>query len=99
MHGFTSMHTDADGDGIDDLSGMSYGHGFGWVDADGDGVNDAYADADADGVNDFTDHGYTMGFRHMGDGGHSHDPIDWPMGPPMHDDGPGGRGMMGGGMM
>lgn len=91
--GFLMPHPDANGNGIDDLTGGPYGHGFGWVDANMDGMNDAYHDADGDGFNDLTGHGYVMGFGHEDStaGGHIHDPIDWPMQPPMHG---GGGGMM-----
>lgn len=88
-YGSQAPHVDADGDGIDDATGEPFRHGFGWVDADGDERNDAFRDADGDGVNDLTGHGYQEGFGHDGML-HSHDPIDWPMEPPMH---------MGGGMI
>jgi hypothetical protein len=50
---------DADGDGICDITGMPYSHGFGWVDLDnegepGYGVNDLFTDANGDGINDIT---------------------------------------------
>jgi len=57
-------------------------------------VNDAFTDADGDGINDRNGHGYTEGFGHMGGGSPMHDPIQWPMQPPVH-----GGGMMGGEMM
>jgi hypothetical protein len=47
----------------------TYWHGFGFVDANHDGINDV------------TGHGYVSGYGH-GDGGHLHDPVDWPMEPP-----------------
>jgi len=47
----------------------TYGHGFGFVDSNYDGINDV------------TGHGYVSGYGH-GDGGHLHDPVDWPMEPP-----------------
>jgi len=79
-YGFDSRHQDDNGDGIDDQTGRPYCMGFGWVDANGDGINDAFIDTDADGVNDVTgyhyDRGYTMESGHQGyrDGA-----IDWPM--------------------
>jgi hypothetical protein len=94
-YGYVGAHRDANGDGIDDATHTPYHQGFGWVDADGDGINDAFVDADGDGVNDLTGHGYMDGFGHMGDGPHAHDPIEWPTEPPAHGGGP----MMGGGMM
>lgn len=64
FYGYTRQHRDANGDGVDDDTAFSYHHGFGWVDADGDGINDAFADANGDGVNDFTGHFYDhRGFR------------------------------------
>jgi hypothetical protein len=81
--GFCGLHTDADGDGIDDGTGFPYHHGFGWVDLNGDGVNDAFADANGDGINDLTGHHYDQGYM-PGPGG-THDGQmgtgDWPMGP------------------
>jgi len=90
-YGYMAPHADVDGDGIDDVSEMPFGHGFGWVDAEADGRNDAFLDADGDGVNDLTGHQYVSGFGHeAGDGGmHFHEPLDWPMESPH----------MGGGMM
>lgn len=86
--GFGSPHVDADGNGIDDVSGFPYRHGFGWVDLDGDGVNDAFIDTNGDGINDFTGHHYDQGFMSGpggAEGGHMN-PDDWPMGP-RHGDG------------
>jgi len=85
-YGSQAPHVDANGDGIDDGTGVPFRHGFGWVDGDGDGRNDAFRDVDGDGVNDLTGHGYVEGFGHDGMQ-HSHDPIDWPMEPPVHMDG------------
>jgi hypothetical protein len=45
---------DADGDGVDDVSGRKYPHRFPFVDADGDGRNDLFRDLDGDGVNDLS---------------------------------------------
>jgi len=88
-YGFPMPHTDVNGDGIDDATGEPFHLGFGWVDANGDGVNDIFRDANGDGINDLTGHGYVSGYGH-GDGGHLHDPVDWPMEPPHM----GGGGMM-----
>jgi hypothetical protein len=81
--GFTRSHLDAYGDGIDDATGFSYHHGFGWVDLNSDGINDAFTDADGDGVNDFTGHHYENGYV-PGPGGTQEghmEPGDWPHGP------------------
>ncbi len=45
---------DQNGDGLNDLDQMPYGHGFGWVDENEDGVNDRLIDADGDGINDLS---------------------------------------------
>jgi len=66
-YGFRMEHPDAEGDGIDDSTGEPYCQGFGWVDADGDGMNDAFTDFDGDGVND-----------RAGPGGGMLDPGNWP---------------------
>jgi hypothetical protein len=44
---------------------MAYGHGLGWVDADGDGINDRFCDPDGDAVNE-CGHGpyYKYRYRH-----------------------------------
>ena len=47
---------DANGDGLNDIDGHAYAHGFGWADSDGDGRNDWFCDADGDGVNDLETH-------------------------------------------
>jgi len=60
--GFARHHSDSDGNGIDDLSGMPFGHGFGWVDADKDGINDMFVDADGDVINDLNGTGYGHGY-------------------------------------
>jgi len=80
------MHYDMDGNGIDDDTGMPYGHGFGWMDENHDGINDLFTDTDGDGVNDLTGYHYGNGFMHNGSG---------------MDGGSGGSGMDGGsgGMM
>lgn len=80
--GFCGTHTDADGNGIDDLTGFPYHHGFGWVDLNNDGVNDAFVDADSDGINDLTGHYYDQGYM-PGPGGTQGGLIGqdgWPMG-------------------
>ena len=57
--GVNDLFADANGDGVDDVSGEPYPHRFGFADVDEDGVNDLFVDADGDGVNDrdgsFTD--------------------------------------------
>jgi hypothetical protein len=100
-YGFMMGFVDANGDGLDDVSGMPFGHGFGWLDADADSVNDAFVDADGDGVNDLTGHGYIMGFGHMigGENSHTHEPLDWPMDPPIIMGGGNSGGHMTGGNM
>ncbi|MEW6749400.1 MAG: hypothetical protein AB1505_00290 [Candidatus Latescibacterota bacterium] len=50
--GVNDRFRDADGDGVDDVSGQPYPHRFAFVDADQDGVNDTFIDRDGDGVND-----------------------------------------------
>ena len=50
--GANDLFRDADGDGIDDVSGKPYPHRFSFVDQDRDGRNDVFADQDGDGVND-----------------------------------------------
>jgi hypothetical protein len=95
-YGFMMGSIDANGDGIHDGTGISFGHGFGWLDADGDGVNDAFVDVDGDGLNDLSGYGYRMGYVHAGGDAGMHDqvPIDWPMEPQ-----PGMGGQMGAGHM
>ena len=44
---------DADGDGVNDVSGKPYRHHFQFIDADGDGINDVFSDSDGNGINDF----------------------------------------------
>lgn len=46
------LYRDADGDGVNDASGLPYAHRFAWLDDDGDRANDLWRDADGDGVND-----------------------------------------------
>lgn len=50
--GVNDLFTDADGNGINDVTGASYPHHFKFADADGDRVNDLWVDSDGDGVND-----------------------------------------------
>jgi hypothetical protein len=80
-YGYQGVHHDANGDGIDDDTGMPYRQCFGWVDSNGDGINDVFKDGDHDGVNDVTnrhyDHGFTMA---PGGGGSMGGTSDWPMG-------------------
>jgi hypothetical protein len=89
-YGHMAGYQDANGDGIDDVFGMPYRHGFGWVDNDGDGVNDVFADADGDGVNDY------FGFHYDGGGYHMSQNFNSPVGTqnPTWPMGPGGGGMM-----
>ena len=50
--GANDRFRDADGDGVDDLSGKPYPHHFDFIDEDRDGRNDVFVDQDGDGVND-----------------------------------------------
>ena len=50
--GLNDRFRDANGDGIDDVSGKGYDHHFEFVDRNNDRVNDLFVDADGDGVND-----------------------------------------------
>ena len=50
--GLNDLFRDANGDGVNDVSGEKYAHRFDFVDKDGDGVNDLFVDWDGDGVND-----------------------------------------------
>jgi len=50
--GINDRFCDADGDGINDLTGQQYAHSFEFKDKNGDGINDVWTDADGDGVND-----------------------------------------------
>jgi hypothetical protein len=43
---------DADGDGVNDVTGNAYRHTYQFRDSDGDGINDLFRDADGDGIND-----------------------------------------------
>jgi hypothetical protein len=45
---------DADGDGVDEVSGSPYPHQFPFQDEDGDLLNDHFRDLDGDGVNDLS---------------------------------------------
>ena len=51
-NGINDLFRDANGDGVNDVTGNAYRHKFQFRDADGDGINDLFADADGDGVND-----------------------------------------------
>lgn len=50
--GVNDRFRDANGDGVDDVSGKPYPHRFGFEDRDRDGRNDLFRDEDGDGVND-----------------------------------------------
>lgn len=50
--GVNDLFRDLDGDGINEVTGRPYSHGFAFADGDGDRVNDLWSDADGDGVND-----------------------------------------------
>lgn len=50
--GTNDRFRDADGDGVNDVTGKPYPHRFGYADQDHDGANDLFVDADGDGVND-----------------------------------------------
>ena len=50
--GVNDRFRDANGDGVDDVTGKAYPHRFRFVDRDRDGVNDLFVDRDGDGVND-----------------------------------------------
>ena len=52
QNGINDRFCDAQGDGVNDVTGKGYAHRFGYADRNGDGVNDLFADADGDGVND-----------------------------------------------
>jgi hypothetical protein len=52
LDGVNDRFRDANGDGVDDVSGKPYPHRFLFVDQDGDGTNDLFVDQDGDGVND-----------------------------------------------
>ena len=82
-YGFMSSRQDTNGDGFDDLTGLPYRHGFGWVDENGDGINDVFTDSDGDGVNDY------YGYHYDGSGYHRNQSFSgymdmqtpmWPMG-------------------
>jgi len=88
QYGFIQAHIDVDGNGIDDISGMPYPHGFGWVDNNQDNINDVFTDMNGLGINDLT--GYHFHSGYMLDNSYPNGmmgTIDWPM---LH---------MGGGMM
>ncbi len=64
-YGYMTSHMDEEGDGFDDVTGMPYRHGFGWVDENGDGFNDVFVDTNGDGVNDYFGYHYDGGGYHM----------------------------------
>ena len=43
---------DANGDGVNDVTGLKYQHNFQFIDKNGDGINDIFKDENGDGVND-----------------------------------------------
>lgn len=56
---------DENGDGICDLRGRPFAHGYGWIDENNDGKNDNFVDSDGDGANDLypnVDYGFHFGF-------------------------------------
>jgi hypothetical protein len=52
QNGINDRFCDAQGDGVNDVTGKAYAHYFGYTDRDGDGINDLFRDVDGDGVND-----------------------------------------------
>lgn len=50
--GKNDLFLDANGDGINDVTGKAYQHKFKFVDKNKDKINDLFTDADGDGVND-----------------------------------------------
>ena len=54
--GRNDLFLDANGDGVNDISGKAYPHKFKFVDKDEDGRNDLFLDSDGDGVNDLDTH-------------------------------------------
>lgn len=52
-NGVNDKFADANGDGVNDVTGQTYPCHFKYQDKDGDGVNDLWKDADGDGVNDY----------------------------------------------
>lgn len=52
--GINELFRDADGDGVDDISGIPYQHNYEWKDSNNDGKNDFFQDADGNGENDLS---------------------------------------------
>lgn len=52
--GMNDRFQDADGDGVNDVTGKPYPHKFKFIDKNRDGVNDLWLDRDGDGVNDLS---------------------------------------------
>jgi len=50
--GINDFFVDRDGNGINDVTGVSYLHAFDFQDKNNDGINDLWVDEDGDGVND-----------------------------------------------
>ena len=64
--GINDLFLDENGDGICDIIGRAYAHGYGWQDVDENGINDLFRDADGDGKNDFhseQSYGFFFGYR------------------------------------
>ncbi|MDZ7261524.1 MAG: hypothetical protein ONB05_05400 [candidate division KSB1 bacterium] len=51
-NGINDLFCDANGDGINDVTGKPYPHPFDFEDKNNDGINDLWVDRDGDGVND-----------------------------------------------
>jgi hypothetical protein len=51
-NGINDKFKDAEGDGINDITGKSYKHNFKYADENNDSINDLWTDKDGDGVND-----------------------------------------------
>lgn len=50
--GRNDVFRDANGDGVNDITGLKYKHNFLFIDKNGDGINDIFRDANGDDVND-----------------------------------------------
>ena len=59
--GVNDLFRDAEGDGLDDVTGKAYLHTYPYCDKDGDGKNDFFQDADGNGRNDLFKHGKRIG--------------------------------------
>ncbi len=51
-NGINDLFYDANGDGINDVTGKSYPHSYRFIDQDDNGINDLFIDQDGDGIND-----------------------------------------------